>query len=951
MNISGVNFTGGFIVTPAVDPQFNYVTALLHGDGASAGTNNTFLDSSTNNFAITRNGSATQGSFAPYGTLWSNYFGTTTSNFKFASSASFAIGTGNFTIQCSVNFTAWASTNQRIVLQGVSGTSNVEISRDSGANELFVVIQNSRIITYAWVPNIGQWYDIALVRSGTGTNQVVLYIDGVSVATGTSSASIAQNQFIVGGLDWGSGYSVQGYISNLRYSNIARTIGVPTSPYTSDANTIILTCQSNRFVDNSSNAFAVTVNGTPSVQIFSPFGATTAYSSSVIGGSGYFNGSTASLTIAGTSTACALPGDFTIECWYYQLATTNYGSLFSTTSTYSTANSLRISTGPTNNTIQVASAGSAIFNASTTFTPSTWVHFALVRSGSTVTLYQNGVSVGSATNSQSFVSDTFIIGDVQGVGSPYYINGYLSNLRIVKGTAVYTSAFTPPTAPLTAITNTQLLLSLTNGQIFDNGMMNNFITAGSAQVSTSVVKYGTGSIFINGSGNYLTMPSTVTLGFGTSDFTIEGWLYLVSTSSYSTIISNRTSDTDNTAGRWSVAVRTSAFEFFSGGSQIVSSGTVSTSTWTHFAVSRSSGSLRLFLNGTQVGSTTSFTTSLSTLAASIGANGAGTEPLTGYIDELRITNGFARYTSNFTAPTSQFPSTGPIPIYPPTVEYLVVAGGGGGGSAAASSGLGGGGGAGGFRTSVTGAASGGGGSAETVYTVTGGTAITVTVGAGGTAVTGNNRGNTGSNSVFGTITSTGGGGGSSGDSGIAASTGGSGGGGGNGGGGVTRAGAAGTTNQGYGGGTSTNPGQNYPASGGGGAGAVGAANPTNLQGGAGGAGVSSSITGSAVTYGGGGGGGINTFNGGASPGAGGAGGGGAGGINTFGTAGTVNTGGGGGGSGGDSATGGGAGGSGIVSIRYSTSFNLPSSTTGSPSVTTVGGYNIYTWTSSGSITF
>jgi hypothetical protein len=72
MNISGVNFTGGFVVSPAVDNQFNYVTALLHGDGASAGQNNTFLDSSTNNFAITRNGNTTQGSFTPYGSLWSN---------------------------------------------------------------------------------------------------------------------------------------------------------------------------------------------------------------------------------------------------------------------------------------------------------------------------------------------------------------------------------------------------------------------------------------------------------------------------------------------------------------------------------------------------------------------------------------------------------------------------------------------------------------------------------------------------------------------------------------------------------------------------------------------------------------------------------------------------------------------------------------------------------------
>ena len=78
------------------DAQFNYVTTLLQGDGTNGAQNNTFLDSSTNNFTITRNGNTTQGTFTPYGSNWSNYFGTTTSNLKFASSASFAIGTGNF---------------------------------------------------------------------------------------------------------------------------------------------------------------------------------------------------------------------------------------------------------------------------------------------------------------------------------------------------------------------------------------------------------------------------------------------------------------------------------------------------------------------------------------------------------------------------------------------------------------------------------------------------------------------------------------------------------------------------------------------------------------------------------------------------------------------------------------------------------------------------------------
>jgi hypothetical protein len=162
-------------------------------------------------------------------------------------------------------------------------------------------------------------------------------------------------------------------------------------------------------------------------------------------------------------------------------------------------------------------------------------------------------------------------------------------------------------------------------------------------------------MYFDGTGDYLAIPSGYNIGFGTGDFTIEGWLYLNATSSYSTIMSNRPNGSDTTTGRWSVAVRSSAFEFYANGSQIVSAGTVSTSTWTHFAVTRASGSIRLFLGGTQVGSTTTLTTDLSSLATWVGANGAGTEAINAYIDDLRVTKGYARYTANFTPPAAAFP--------------------------------------------------------------------------------------------------------------------------------------------------------------------------------------------------------------------------------------------------------------------------------------------------------
>ena len=100
------------------DSQFNYVTMLLHGDGTNGAQNNTFIDSSTNNFTLTRNGNTTQGSFGPVGSNWSNYFDGAS---YFTTTSSQIVPTGSFTVECLVFLTSTAS--QAFVAQGTSGNA------------------------------------------------------------------------------------------------------------------------------------------------------------------------------------------------------------------------------------------------------------------------------------------------------------------------------------------------------------------------------------------------------------------------------------------------------------------------------------------------------------------------------------------------------------------------------------------------------------------------------------------------------------------------------------------------------------------------------------------------------------------------------------------------------------------------------------------------------------
>ena len=655
--------SAGQNVAPTNDANFKQVAVLLHGDGTNGTQNNTFIDSSTNNFTVTRTGTATQGTYTPFSQnagYWSNYF-PTASYLTVATNAAFTYGTGDFTMECWVYLTTTGAV-QYIIDQRNSGTANAVIPAIyvSAANVLTYFVSNAAQITGTTALVVGTWYHVAVSRSTLVTK---MFLNGVQEGSSYVDAnSYAASRVTINSNGATAGNYLVGYTSNVRLvkgTAVYTTTFTPsTTPLTAITNTSLLTCQSSGFVDNSSNNFAFTVTGTPSAQPWSPFAPTSAYSTSVNGGSMYFNGSTDYLSVPSNS-GFVPSGDFTIECWCYLNNLTNYRRLITSGVNNGSAN--WGFTVLTNGTINFYTAANTTSNITTgTLAINQWNHVAVSRSSSTLRIFINGVVAGTFTNSITLnngANVSLAIGADSG-GTDGNVNGYISNARIVNGTAVYTANFTPPTAPLTAITNTSLLLNGINAGIYDNAIKSDSVTVGATQINTSVVKYGTGSVSFNGTTSYLNFPNNTYYAFGTANWTIEAWVYTSSVTTAQTIIDTRSTATATTGVKLALSATGFPFVTVNNATLFTSSTALTISTWTHVAVVKSGTTITLYLNGTKptTGSGTS-STSLTDQNLRIGASaGTAAQFYNGYLDEVRITNGVARYTANFTAPTAAFPN-------------------------------------------------------------------------------------------------------------------------------------------------------------------------------------------------------------------------------------------------------------------------------------------------------
>lgn len=688
-----------------------YLRLFLDGETVTnTSDSRLFIDSSQNNFTITNSGRALyQGGFNPYGDVsaWSMDAANqrvqlvgSTSTFNFMHNT-----TAKFTFECWMYVDAFPSSspgtylldnrenfnNNRglTIVFETSGKITLEIS--TGTSVPLVFARSTSTVAISSWTHVAVTYDQSLA-----SENAKIYIDGALTTSSNKSstplnADAAAWLTLLGDARINSDTRIfRGLISNLRISNdvlysTTTRFTPPTAGLTATSATQLLTFQNNSFKDNSQNAYAFSFAspqfGSTDIipTLVNPFGAPLWTTSSV--GSVNFSGRSANqgIVVPADNAFMFGTGDFTIESWIWTAPFDSYermifGIVPSTAATSALAFSLR---GSDLRPQVYSRATNSFVTATTAVSTRQWQHVAAVRENSTLTIYVNGIASVTATNyTVNFNSSTqYMVG--KNNDSSRHFTGLLSDLRVVKGVAVYTATFVPPVEPLTAISGTSLLLKFNNGGIIDKSRGYypvNFVNTSTTAtgISTVVAKNGNSSLHFPGGisdyaiVDYATAVSSLrsrTLRYGNRDFTLEFWVnfqefrsgalytndsYALSQGVSGNIMLIHANTTTNRINLY-ITGNGSTWNITSATAILSSAPTLDT--WYHLAVTRNGNVFRTFANGTQV-STFSTSTSLYTLDKQLYIGGsrynvAGTN-FKGYMDDFKIYLGQARYTSDFT---------------------------------------------------------------------------------------------------------------------------------------------------------------------------------------------------------------------------------------------------------------------------------------------------------------
>lgn len=741
------------------------LSGLLNANQTTDNTSNiNVVDSSTFNTPVNyQSGMVSQVQFSPFGPGvggsfrfdgWGDWLQVSGTNNQFA------FGTGDFTIE----FWVYAPVANQYVLFDLRSSSNPGGASIWVRGSPLVFAYATGSVTDRLVGNTvftsNTWYHIAAVRiSGT----LRLYVNGVQQTNtwaDTTNYGAPVNAPVLGQAfatspaffsNYAGNSTLRGFMSNIR---IVRGVGVytgnftvPTSPLTATQSagtniaaitgtqtSLLLSGTNYMVVDSSTNntkglaAFSLDYGMTGGQVNFHPYSGGGKY------GSYWFDGSFSFIDTP-FNTDFQMTGDFTMEAWVYPTrsasnldimsaiqvgSNTNSSFTFGLTTTGTPAVYFHSYVGSTRT--DTVATGSLVLNS--------WQHVAVTRIGTTIRIYLNGIQLattGTVSGSLNSITWPLRIGasstnsiptntvsglvPALGTGGPIsQVGGYVTGARIVKGTAVYTGNFTPPSIqpvdvdgatsvasyPSTANVNTSfassqtsLLCKFDRWTLQDNDILPRPVyLLGTAQTSTTQAKFGAasltgGSNLSNTSLTYLASP----YNFGTGDFTIQCWAY---TSAWNApngenplfTIGLPNSGT-NTSNVYSLFINNSGSvilnRYGTGNTTIGSISTAAyTNVWFHVALIRLSGTINVYIDGVSIGSTSAFsgltfgnqTGILAGGRYNIGLTGTGTYTMwNGFIDDFVVAPS-ALYASNFTPPTTQ--ATDPYPALTTNNIYGVI---------------------------------------------------------------------------------------------------------------------------------------------------------------------------------------------------------------------------------------------------------------------------------------
>ena len=692
---------GGRVATAGVrtDANASDLVLALPLVGSSADVSNQINSGSTTK-TLTANGNAAASS------TQSNFYG---GSYVFDGSGDYiastetdigTFGTGDFTVEywCRNNSTQTPNYSPQVGnLADTSAGGTWRVGTFASSGHLYLATHNgSGFADYAFNTinyNDNVWHHFCVQRS-SGT--VTAYVDGVLIGTATVNIDFNASKPIQIGREGYSPTYYTGHIQDLRiYKGVAK--------YTSN------------FIPASTD---------PDILPDTPSGVAGGSAlTKITDGAVYFDGDGDNLTVPETASDEFTfgTGDWTIEGFVYfpVLPHTEYNTLVTTATP---TNNQGIWFGTNNNGLwwaNTAPAGSGWLGGSTgvSAVAKKWYHFAYVRNSDVIKVYIDGVEIYSRSDSSelSNTNNSITIGGRS--SSSQDSNSYLSNVRVVKGTALYTSNFTPPTEPLTNVTNTKLLCCqdntrfITGGQpilntnssgstatsgtrtdrwtnslvlalplngsnggttftdqsavIKGSGSAKTITVTGNVRTSTLQSKYYGSSALFDGSGDGLKTNSSSDFTFGIGALTLECWLWRTNvTSGYRALLAD---NLYGSTGGWSLYTYQDEIRLaISGGPVISADGVVTAQTWTHIALQRGvSNDWTLYVNGVSVATATN-STNLTDTYLLVGANNFNSSypnyVYDGHIQDVRVYKGVAKYSGNFTVTA---PSVEPISAVAP----------------------------------------------------------------------------------------------------------------------------------------------------------------------------------------------------------------------------------------------------------------------------------------------